>query len=319
MKYIIKNLLILLIIVLLFFVFNTLLSNIEIFSDNNNKMNLSNHLCVDKELFSEMSIKENTTINIPLYIESSLKNNNSKIEKNIIQTYKNNNINKFIYNNIKRILLLNNDYNYIFITDEIAIDLIKNNFDENTLSAFKKLNIGSAKGDFIRYIAIYVYGGVYLDLDASIETKLDNFIPKDADFLFFYDKNKNIQQWCFMCISKNIIVKKIIEEMVRRINNNEQNIFLATGPTLVTDVIYNLVNNSNVYNVTKNVSKIDRETVFKTNNNYMNGLLVDEYNKFIKSNFLFTMKNYNSSMMYNENNQKYKVTYNKPTPFLYKK
>jgi len=298
MKYIIKNLFIFLIIVLLFFIFNVLLSNIENFSDNNNT--------------SEISIE------IPLYIESSFKNNNSKIEKNIIQTYKNNNINKFIYNNIKRMLSLNNDYNYIFITDEIAIDLIKNNFDEDTLSAFKKLNIGAAKGDFIRYIGMYVYGGVYLDLDASIETKLDNFIPKDVDFLFFYDKNKNIQQWCFMSISKNFIVKKIIEEMVRRINNNEENIFLATGPTLVTDVIYNLVNNSNVYNVTKNVSKTDREAVFKSNNHYMNGLLVDEYNKYIKSKFLFTMKNYNSSMMYNENNQKYKVTYNKPTPFLYK-
>ena len=298
MKNIRNNLLIVLIILLLFFIFNKLISNINIenFSDNNS----------------------NSTISIPLYIKSSVQNNNLKIEKNIIQTYKNNNINTFIYNNIKRILSLNNDYNYIFITDEIVIDLIKNNFDENTLSAFNKLNIGAAKGDFVRYIAMYVYGGVYLDLDASIETKLDNFIPKDVDFLFFYDKNKNIQQWCFMCISKNIIVKKIIEEMVRRINNNEQNIFLATGPTLVTDVIYNFINNSNIYNVTKNVSKIDRETVFKANNNYMGGLLVDEYNKDIKSKFLFTMKNYNSNMMYNENNQKYKVTFNKPTPFLYK-
>lgn len=48
------------------------------------------------------------------------------------------------------------------------------------------------------------------------------------------------------------------------------------------------------------------------------GLLVDKYNKDIKSKFLFTMKNYDSNMIYNENNQKYKVTYNKPTPFLYK-
>lgn len=102
---------------------------------------------------------------------------------------------------------------------------------------------------------MYVYGGVYLDLDGSIETKLDNFIQKDVDFIFFYDRDRNIQQWCFMSISKNFIIKKIIEEMVRRINNNEQNIFLATGPTLVTDIIYNLVNNSNIYNVTKNVSK----------------------------------------------------------------
>lgn len=297
MKYSIL-IIILILIIFLFFIFNKLLLNINIerFSgDNDNEM-----------------------INIPLYIESTIKNNNSKIEKNIIQTYKNNKINIFIYNNIKRILSLNNDYNYIFITDDIAIDLIKNNFDENTLLAFQKLNIGAAKGDFIRYIAIYVYGGVYLDLDASIETKLDNFIPHDTNFLFFYDRNKNIQQWCFMSSSKNIIVKKIIEEMVRRINNNEENIFIATGPTLVTDVIYNIVNNSNVYNITKNITKEDREIVFKNNKNYMGGLLIDEYNKDIKSKFLFTMKNYNSNMMYNQNNKKYEVTFNKPTPFLYK-
>ena len=240
---------------------------------------------------------------------------NNYIPKNIIQTYKHNYININIYNNIQNVLKKNSKYNYIFITDMDAYVLIKNNFNQNTLEAFNKINIGACKGDFIRYCALYIYGGIYMDMDGSIEISLDDFIEPDKKFIFFYDYNFNMHQYCLITQKNNIIFKYVIDEMVKRINNNELNIFIATGPTLFTDVIYNLINKTNIYNTNINVDSNDRKQCFINNKYFMNGLILSEDD--INNKFLFNMTNYNNNLLY-ENNDKYEVTYNKPTPNLYK-
>jgi hypothetical protein len=257
---------------------------------------------------------------IPCFIESRTQNyNDSRIPRNLIQTYKNNNLHDAIYDNIMFMLNNNKDFNYYLITDDIGVKLINQYFDKNTLRAFNKLNLGAAKGDFLRYIAMYIYGGVYLDLDSSITTSLNSFTNLGSEFIFFFDGNFNIQQWCFMVSPKNQLILKIIKEMVIRINNKESNIFLATGPTLVTDVIYNSINNTNVYNTTLFVSNRERYNTFIKNKYFMNGILFYEYDETIhfNNNFHFRMDNYQEEMLYN--NDKYTVTINSPTPNFYKK
>lgn len=128
---------------------------------------------------------------IPVFIERTCVNtnnsndNNTIIPKNIIQTYKTNEIHPFIYENIMKMLNMNSDFNYYFITDEIGESLIKENFNENTLIAFQQLNTGAAKGDFLRYIAMYIYGGIYLDLDSSIEIEISSIINLNTEYIFF--------------------------------------------------------------------------------------------------------------------------------------
>lgn len=252
---------------------------------------------------------------IPCFIE-----NKNKIPKNLIQTYKNNKIHDVIYDNIMQILDNNPDYNYYLITDEIGVELICKYFDKDVLDAFNKLNLGAAKGDFLRYIAMYIYGGVYLDLDSSISVSLTTFINSKTEFIFFLDGDHNLNQWCFMTKPNNPLILKIIQEMVKRINNQETNIFLATGPTLVTDVIYNCITNENVYNTKLNISNDARYNLFMNNSNFMNGSIIyDENNlKPNNKNFHFRMLNYNENMLYDNDNTKYIVTYNEPTPNFYK-
>lgn len=186
---------------------------------------------------------------IDVFIErKNINNIFSKIPRNLIQTYENNKLNNTIYDNIISLLKINNDFNYYLITDEIGINLINKYFDKYTLDAFNKLNIGVSKGDFLRYISMYIYGGVYLDLDSSINISLSSYIDPNIEHIFFLDWDNNLQQWCFMCSPNNSIILSIIKEMVKRIYNEEKNIFIATGPTLFTDVIYNYINNTNIYN-----------------------------------------------------------------------
>jgi hypothetical protein len=255
---------------------------------------------------------------IPIFIEAKTENQgNQRIPKVIIQTYKSDDIHPFIVNNINNMLDKNPEYNYNLITDEEAEKLIQRNFDIFVYNAYKKLNLGAAKGDFIRYIALYVYGGIYLDLDSSIDCDLNSFIPPDKDFVFLYDYDKNMIQWMFMTTAKNKILYYVILEMIKRIERGERNIFLATGPALFTDVLFFYLKNT--YTTEKNIfiPKNLREETFIENKNIDNGLILnqDDYPGY----FIEKMENYSNEMLYDgDKNTKYLETYYSPTPNLYK-
>lgn len=233
------------------------------------------------------------------------------IPKLIIQTYKTNELHPFIYNNIMKMLEKNKEYEYRFITDEDGIELLKHHFDENILDAFLKVKLNAAKGDFIRYIALYIYGGIYLDLDASIEIDLNDFFfgmsekLDDKDFIFFYNEHcdAKIEQWLIMVKPNNEIILKVIEEMVKRINNGEKNIFIATGPTLFTDVIYNLLNNTKIYNIKTKIDVNERIKILQSLNNNKNeytnhGIFYNRQN--LKKYFKFRIDNYEDNIIYQD-------------------
>ena len=140
-----------------------------------------------------------------------------------------------------------------------------------------------------------------MDLDASIEIELSKFILSNIDYIFFYRfvEDVKIVQWLIMTKPKNFIMKQIIDEMVRRINmNNETNIFLATGPTLFTDVIYNLIFNTNVYDYLKHSTLLERKTfcLDVLSRVHFDGIFYDmcEYTE----QFKFRMPGYTTSMLY---------------------
>ena len=283
--------------------------------ENTHVVNYENEIEIPSKLVNS---NNDNMIKIPTFIQAkNIDNTKYNIPKILIQTYKSNYVHNKIYNNIQSILNLNSDYDYYLITDNIGRELIKTNFDKNILYAFDKLNIGAAKGDFLRYIAIYVYGGVYIDLDSSITTKLTNCIDNNMEHYFVWDSDNNIMNTPIMSKPKNPIILNIIKEVVKRIINNEPNIFLATGPTLVTDVIYADITNKTIYDTKTNVSNKARKDIWLENVNYKNGKIINIGSPEI-SGILFVMNDYNEKLLYPDND-KYIETYNSPTPNLYKK
>jgi mannosyltransferase OCH1-like enzyme len=229
-------------------------------------------------------------IAIPTTIQSNAKKTPQTIPKIIIQTYVNNKIPEPIHNNLNQILKNNPEYDYRLITDQEAVEIIKTHFDQRTLNAFQQLFLGAAKGDFIRYIALYLYGGVYLDLDASINLDLNTFISPHDEFIFFINGDRNLEQFCFAIRPKHILMKKMIEEMITRIENKEPNIFRATGPTLFNDVIYNTMSNTNIYDTNKNLTHNQRGECYGKHNQYMGGKIVLRHGNDMEEKIVFRMK-----------------------------
>ena len=238
-----------------------------------------------------------------------------KINKTFFQTFYTKYITYPTYLSIKKTLNKNKTFGYKLITDTEAINLIKNNFNKNILKAYLRLNIGAAKGDFIRYIIMYLYGGIYYDLDSSINSSICNIINRNKDNILFVDKNYNFEQWILISKPKNIIYLEVIKEMTERINNNIDNIFLATGPTLFSDVIFYLITKKKIFDTNKKLTRNERKKILK---NYsfshldLDIEIIFPNNEKYRENFTFK-----SSKIYYET-ERYKPTWNCPTPNLYK-
>ena len=106
--------------------------------------------------------------------------NNSKLESfsnynlNIIQTWKTNQIPNKYKGLVSQVKRLNPNCNYIFFSDHDIDVFIKNNFPQYQ-QVFDNFPYTIQKIDFFRYLAVYYYGGVYLDLDFKVVKSLQNF------------------------------------------------------------------------------------------------------------------------------------------------
>ena len=232
----------------------------------------------------------------------------------IIQTYKTNTVHASVYDYTMSLLKKNPECSYRFITDAVGIQLLKDHFDPSFLQAFQSLALGAAKGDFLRYVALYLFGGVYLDLDSGMDFQLSLFLRIHANpsAVFFYDGNSAIIQYCFMVAPKHPLLFQILEEMVTRIQHRENNIFLATGPTLVTDVIYFHITSSQIYNSTLHVSKDDRIKAWKRGCVKTSDRLMP-----LPSSITLRFPGYQFDMLYPKGHKRYKPTWKRPTPHFY--
>lgn len=163
------------------------------------------------------------------------------IPKNIFQSWITNNLHPEIQKKVDELKSLNSNYNYQLYTDA-EIDKFVNTFYPGKISeCFNRLNIPVAKVDFWRYLILYKYGGVYVDLDSSINTSLDNFIKENDDAIITAETNPNtFVQWALIFNKAHPILKKVIDLIIDNIENNSypNDILRMTGPQVYSKAIF---------------------------------------------------------------------------------
>ena len=195
-----------------------------------------------------------------------------KIPKIIIQTWKDHNIPEKYHTYINSIHKYNKTYTYLFFTDDDIIFFLKNNYPEY-YNTFIRLPVKIQKIDFFRYIAIYHYGGIYLDLDMECLKSFDSLLDYKAVFgidhyihnntcsnsrfkLFCLNNHKFlIGQYAFAAIKNNEFIKLAIDNIHNNIENiinnynllddkkNHDYIYKTTGPDYISKLYYEYTNN----------------------------------------------------------------------------
>jgi hypothetical protein len=115
------------------------------------------------------------------------------MNKTIYMTYKKN-IPEIVFNRWKE---NNNEYNIDFSLDNDCIDFLKENFNDYIAELFIKLNYGPNKSDLWRLCKLYVYGGVYADVDLVPYINIDT-LDKDVTFYSCLSINKHSIFQAFM-------------------------------------------------------------------------------------------------------------------------
>lgn len=205
-------------------------------------------------------------------VTKNINNVNHTIPKIIIQTWKSNVVPQRYMQLIDSIKRYNPDYEYLFFTDNDIEKFLANYYPEY-YSTYLRLPIKIQRIDFFRYIAVYHFGGFYMDLDMlclkSFDTLLkhqcifpvDEFVSENMcvfdRYKLFCDKDQNflLGQYAFAAAPKHPFIKKLIDTIHKSINDyikylnteSEDYVYQTTGPDFVTSLYMNSASKKDIF------------------------------------------------------------------------
>lgn len=145
--------------------------------------------------------------------------NNTKIPRNIAQTYESRNVTRRKYLSVRSVIDRNPGYNYKFYDSAERANFIKEHFSHYVYNAYNKLIPGTYKADFFRFCFLYIYGGIYMDCKLVCIQSYENLITSGDDMVFAQDiMGKIYYQTAFMAAAPGIEpLKKLIDLVVNNI------------------------------------------------------------------------------------------------------
>jgi mannosyltransferase OCH1-like enzyme len=183
------------------------------------------------------------------------------IEKNIFQSWHTKDLHPLVQIKIDFYKKINPEYSYNLYDDTEMDIFVNEHFNGEIAECYNKLNIIVAKVDFWRYLVLYKYGGVYFDMDSSIEKPLDELIQCNDEAVITAEGNPGLYvQWALIFSKEHPILKKTIDLVVINIKNNNypNDIHKMTGPSVYTKAIDEV--HMNLFNTKINHNQINKFT-----------------------------------------------------------
>lgn len=162
------------------------------------------------------------------------------IPKHIYQVWHDkNNLPPFYKKYSEQLKILLPNYSYtLFDLNEIT-EFVNTYYIGEICQCFNRLNTITSKVDFWRYLYLYKYGGIYLDIDSTFLKNIDTLIS-NFDCVLTREPNPpyTYVQWALFFCEKHPILLKTITLITHNINSNiTNNILKLTGPIVYTEAI----------------------------------------------------------------------------------
>jgi mannosyltransferase OCH1-like enzyme len=150
-----------------------------------------------------------------------------KIPRNIFQTWETKHFSNEFDILTQTWKYKNPNYAYFLFDSNDREDFIKKYFDENIYRAYCRIIPGAFKADLWRYCILFIYGGVYVDIDTICLNNIDSFLDKDIEFMTTIDLNNcpyygtyNLSNAFIASIPRHPILMDCIKRIVYNIENN---------------------------------------------------------------------------------------------------
>ena len=174
--------------------------------------------------------------------------------------------------NCERLRALNPDHAYRFYGEDEINSFIAQYYGGEVLNAYNKIHPGypAAQVDLFRYLCIYEFGGIYLDIKAKALKRLSTLaLDRDSFILSQWNNARGsvhenwglhrelshiqggeYQQWHLIASPRHPFLRAVIEEVLYRINHynhylprsSRRSVWATTGPIPYTLAIYNIRN-----------------------------------------------------------------------------
>lgn len=119
------------------------------------------------------------------------------IPKLFFQTWKTKDLSPVLHAFVDSWKQHNPSYTFHLYDDQGCEEFLEKHFDKRVVNAYRNVIPGAFKADLWRYCILYVYGGVYSDIDTICKGSIDMFLPEGVDFVTPIDLNDNNEgrQW----------------------------------------------------------------------------------------------------------------------------
>lgn len=176
-------------------------------------------------------------------------------------------------NNIKALKELNPGWDYHLICDKEANNFILRHYGDTVYDYYSRIDAhyGAARADFLRYLLLYEFGGVYLDLKSTVTESLSGHLRGDDRFLLFYwdiiaggnhhclipdyIEGGEILQGFIISAKRHPFLRSVITQVLKNIDNYNPytdgigwtGVLNVCGPAMYTKAIYNETLNASAH------------------------------------------------------------------------
>jgi mannosyltransferase OCH1-like enzyme len=221
------------------------------------------------------------------------------IPKIIHQTWKTTQIPDNWLESQKSCKALHPDYKYILWTDDDMDEFVKREYP-NFYQTYISYKYHIQRCDAFRYLVLYKYGGIYLDLDIVCKKNLNNFINYDLVLTHSSNIKTSLTNSFIMIIPEHPFFKYCIDQLPNYSNSysyfgKHLHIMNSTGPIFLTNMIYNYGKIKNTYFLNKNDFAGDCNVCNKytcSGSEYFSHLIGQSWNSFDSHFYNFCLCNY---------------------------
>lgn len=117
----------------------------------------------------------------------------------------------------------NSGWEYRYLTHEDCYAMLLENYDKDIADIYNKIDHPQIKADFWRYMTLYKFGGVYIDIDVVSFDKIDSYLTdKEAFFVKIgtpiEDRDHEYAMWFFGCKPESPVIKDVMDAMMLKLN-----------------------------------------------------------------------------------------------------
>ena len=178
------------------------------------------------------------------------------IPKIIHQTWKTTDIPDQWKDAVNSCKTIHKDFKHILWTHE-TMDIFVKKYYFYFYKVYKSYKYDIQRCDAFRYLVLYKYGGIYLDMDMICNKNLNKFINYDLVLSRSSNVETSFTNSFFMVIPNHPFFKYCIDNLSKNVNKYQYfgkhlHVMYSTGPLFLTTMINNYGNIKDTYILTKN-------------------------------------------------------------------